>query len=74
MDDEPIYKPEETIHEALRAGFVTGSGGLVVAAVRNSLTRQNVGALGMFTIYGGTIGYFSIGTPNANVSKALTLV
>lgn len=58
MDDEPVYQPQDAIRDALKTSLITGSGGLLFAAVQNTLVRQNIGAMGVFTRFGGTIGMF----------------
>ncbi|RMZ91870.1 hypothetical protein DV736_g912, partial [Chaetothyriales sp. CBS 134916] len=59
-DESPIYTPKDAIALALRSGAVTGSGGLLISAVQNTLQRQNVGALGVVSRFGGTTAMFAV--------------
>ncbi len=43
---------------ALKGGAITTMAGLSLSAIQNSLTKQNVGAWGVFTRTGGTIAVF----------------
>lgn len=52
--DEPFYQPKDAIAVATTSGLVTGSAGLLFAAAQNTVAKQNVGALGIFTKFGGT--------------------
>ena len=58
MEEEPAYQPTDAIQASIKSTVITGSAGLLFAAVQNTLTRQNIGALGVFTRFGGTIGLF----------------
>jgi hypothetical protein len=49
------YEPIDTIAATTKAGGLLGFAGLVASAVQNSLARQNVGFMGVFTRTGGTI-------------------
>ena len=59
MQDPTPYIPQDAVRAATKSLLVTGAAGLLLAATQNTLTRQNVGAMGVFTKYGGTIGIFS---------------
>lgn len=52
------YKPKDTISSTLQATGICGSAGLFISAIRNSLKKQNVGALGVFTRTGAEIAVF----------------
>lgn len=52
------YHPKDAIGGAVKATAITGSAGLFVSAIQNTLTKQNVGALSVFTRTGGTIAVF----------------
>lgn len=52
------YHPKDAVGGAIKATLVTATGGAFVSAVQNTLTKQNVGAWGVFTRSGGTIGTF----------------
>ena len=57
-ENPPAYKPKDAISASLEGLSVCGAAGLLVAAVQNSLARQNVSAWGVFTRSGGTIAVF----------------
>lgn len=59
MEEEAPYKAQDAIQAATKTTLITGSAGLLFAAVQNTLTRSNSGALGVFTRFGGTIGLFA---------------
>jgi hypothetical protein len=73
MDEEPTYKAQDAVQAAIRTTLITGSAGLLFAAVQNTLTRRNIGALGIFTRFGGTIGLFGLRFTTASWSKELTM-
>lgn len=52
------YAAKDAITESVRSAQFTGSAGLLLAAVQNTLARENVGAFGVFTKFGGTIALF----------------
>ncbi|OJJ82872.1 Tim17/Tim22/Tim23/Pmp24 family protein [Aspergillus glaucus CBS 516.65] len=56
---ETHYHPHDAIGSAMKATTLTGGVGLFAAAVQNTLTKQNVGPLGVFFKSGGTIGIFA---------------
>ncbi|KAF7504168.1 hypothetical protein GJ744_002637 [Endocarpon pusillum] len=71
MAEQKAYQPKDTIQAAAKATLYTGSAGLLFAAVQNTLTRQNIGALGVFTRFGGSIGLFAgVGGTYAFISTA----
>ncbi|KAJ5570526.1 NADH-ubiquinone oxidoreductase [Penicillium hispanicum] len=53
------YHPQDAVSAAIKATTLTGGVGLFASAVQNTLTRQNVGPLGVFIRSGGTIGIFA---------------
>ncbi|KAI9884278.1 MAG: hypothetical protein M1823_003933 [Watsoniomyces obsoletus] len=53
------YHPKDAIGMALKGGAITTMAGLTLSAVQNSLTKQNVGAWGVFTRTGGVIAIFA---------------
>lgn len=61
VDTPAIYEPKDAIAQSVRSATFTGSAGLLLAAVQNTLTRENVGAFGVFTRFGGTIALFGMG-------------
>ena len=52
------YQPKDAIGSALTATTVTALAGTFVSAVQNTLTKQNVGAFGVFTQTGSTVAVF----------------
>lgn len=57
--EEHQYHPQDAITPAVKGATITGCAGIFAAAVQATLTKQNIGLLGTFTRYGGTIGIFS---------------
>merc|ERR1719284_1482006 len=53
------YHPKDAVGSAIKATLVTGGAGAFISTVQNTLTKQNVGAFGIFTRTGGTIGIFA---------------
>lgn len=71
VDTPAPYEPRDAIAQSVRSATFTGSAGLLLAAVQNTLTRENVGAFGVFTRFGGTIALFAaMGGTYAFVSTA----
>ncbi|KAJ5138515.1 uncharacterized protein N7515_003363 [Penicillium bovifimosum] len=58
-EEDHSYHPKDAISAAMKATALTGSVGLFAAAVQNTLTKQNVGTLGVFVRGGGTITTFA---------------
>ncbi|KAH9819897.1 putative NADH-ubiquinone oxidoreductase [Teratosphaeria destructans] len=56
---EEVYQPKDAVAGAIKATAVTGTAGLFVATIQNTLTRQNYGAFGTFSRFGGTLGVFA---------------
>ncbi|KAK4098715.1 hypothetical protein N658DRAFT_431360 [Parathielavia hyrcaniae] len=54
------YHPKDAIHAGVHSSMVFGGIGLLFAAVKNSLARQNVGPWTTFTKNGGIIATFTI--------------
>jgi hypothetical protein len=52
------YHPKDALGHAVKAIAITGGAGAFVSTVQNTLTKQNVGAWGVFTRTGSTIGIF----------------
>lgn len=55
-EEDHSYHPKDAISAAMKATALTGGVGLFASAVQNTLTKQNVGPLGVFVRTGGTIG------------------
>lgn len=54
------YQPKDAVGAAIKATLVTGGAGAFVSTIQNTLTKQNVGAFGIFTRTGGTIAVFGM--------------
>lgn len=61
--EERSYHPKDAISAALKTTMLTGGVGLFASAVQNTLTKRNVGPLGVFIKTGGTIGMFGMKSP-----------
>lgn len=57
-EEEPPFKRRDAIGLATKGTLIVGGAGLFVSAVQNTLTKQNVGALGVITKTGGTVATF----------------
>ncbi|OCB88303.1 hypothetical protein A7U60_g4505 [Sanghuangporus baumii] len=54
-----FYEPKSTVRYASFAGLQGGIAGTLVATIQTALGKHNKGATGVFTRYGGTIGFFA---------------
>lgn len=52
--------PKDAVNTAIESTLVTGAAGLAIAAIKNTLTKQNVSGWGVFTRYGGIIAIFGV--------------
>jgi len=52
------YHPEDAIEKSIRSATMTGGAGLLLAAVQNTVARENIGAFGVFTRFGTTTALF----------------
>ena len=59
-EDEATYKPKDAVEIGIESTLITGAAGLAVAAIQNTLTKQNVSAWGVFTRGGGIIAMFGV--------------
>jgi len=57
-DEDHHYHPKDTIAASIQGTALCGGVGLLMAAVQNTLQRQNVGAWGVFSKFGGTAATF----------------
>ncbi|KAF2198171.1 hypothetical protein GQ43DRAFT_423042 [Delitschia confertaspora ATCC 74209] len=53
------YQPKDTLSNTLSSTLQTTAFGAILAGAQNTLTRQNVGAMGIITRSGGTIALFA---------------
>ncbi|GAB7356365.1 hypothetical protein MBLNU459_g7150t1 [Dothideomycetes sp. NU459] len=56
--EEPQYHPKDAIGASIKATMITTGAGAFVSTIQNTLTKQNVGAMGMFSKTGSTIAVF----------------
>jgi len=56
VDDETAYTPQDALSRSARSAALTGAAGLFIASVQNTVAKQQVGAFGVFTRFGTTIG------------------
>ena len=56
--DQDVYHPKDAIGIALKSTAIMGAAGAMVSGIQNTLTKQNVGPMGVFTRTGGTIAVF----------------
>ncbi|KAF2096482.1 NADH-ubiquinone oxidoreductase 213 kDa subunit [Rhizodiscina lignyota] len=69
-EQEP-YKPIDAVSETVKTTAIMGGAGAILSGVQNSLARQNLGLMGIFTRTGGTIVTFAaIGASYAFCSSA----
>lgn len=59
-EDKAAYMPRDAVGLAIESTLVTGSAGLAIAAIQNTLTKQNVSGWGVFTRSGGIIAIFGV--------------
>ncbi|KAI9825185.1 MAG: hypothetical protein M1819_000590 [Sarea resinae] len=57
--DQDLYHPKDAIGIALKSTAIMGAAGAMVSGIQNTLTKQNVGPMGVFTRTGGTIAIFA---------------
>ena len=58
IDADEAYHPQDALSGSIRAATLGGAAGLFYSAIGNTLTKQNIGAFGVFTRFGGNIGLF----------------
>ncbi|KAK5050338.1 hypothetical protein LTR84_003619 [Exophiala bonariae] len=56
---DPYYHPQDALGLSTRAIMLTGTAGLFLAAIQNTVTKQNVGAFGVISRFGSTVGIFA---------------
>ncbi|KAF1352079.1 hypothetical protein BDV97DRAFT_367877 [Delphinella strobiligena] len=56
--EERPYQPKDAIGSTIKATMITTGAGAFVSAIQNTLTKQNVGGMAVFTRTGGTIAVF----------------
>ncbi|KAI5198633.1 hypothetical protein E4T39_06680 [Aureobasidium subglaciale] len=56
--EEQPYRAKDSLGSAIKAAMVTTGAGLFVSTIQNTLTKQNHGAMGAFTKFGGTTAVY----------------
>ena len=64
---QDTYHPQDAIGTMIKDSLTVGGAGLFVAAVQNSVSKQNVGAFGIFSRFGGTSAMFGTFTNSPTV-------
>lgn len=59
-EDEATYEPKDAVGDAIKSTLVMGVAGLTISAIRTSLTKENIGAWGVFTRGGGIVAMFGV--------------
>ena len=59
-EDKAVYVPRDAVGLTIESTLVAGAAGLTIAAVQNTLTKQNVSGWGVFTRSGWMIGMFGV--------------
>jgi len=58
--DRPTYEPKDALEITSEHALIVGGFGAVISAIQNTLARQNLGALGFVTRFGGTTATFGM--------------
>jgi hypothetical protein len=58
--DDDHYQPKDAISNGIKGALASGGAGLFMAAIRNSLAKDSVGAWGVITRGGGVITAFGM--------------
>lgn len=61
--EEQPYRPKDALGASIKAGMITTGAGLFVSTIQNTLTKQNYGAMGAFTKFGGTTAVYGMLCP-----------
>lgn len=52
------YEPQDAIGKAIKNGAMLGGAGLFLAAVQNTVAKENVGMFGIFSRFGSSTALF----------------
>ncbi len=55
---DDTYHPKDALERTVHGITYTGAAGLFLAAVQNTVAKENIGAMGVFSRFGKTIGLF----------------
>lgn len=58
-DNDETYHPKDAVAAGIRGAGIAGAAGAIIAGAQNTLTKSNVGALGVVSKFGGTIALFT---------------
>ncbi|KAJ9615366.1 hypothetical protein H2200_001441 [Cladophialophora chaetospira] len=56
VEDSAVYSPQDALGRSARSAMMTGAAGLFIASVQNTVAKEQIGAFGVFTRFGRTIG------------------
>lgn len=56
-DDEPPFEATDAIARTWSTAVKTGIAGFFFASVQTTMARRQIGAIGVFTTFGGTVGW-----------------
>lgn len=56
--DDVMYEPQDAVGKAIKNGTMLGGAGLFLAAVQNTVAKQNVGMMGVFSKFGSSTALF----------------
>lgn len=59
-DEDQIYHPQDALAISTRSATLTGAAGLFLASVQNTVAKEQIGAFGVFSRFGGTVGLFGM--------------
>ena len=57
---EKTYQPQDALATTTRAIVMTGTAGIFLAAIKNTVAKENIGPFGIFSRFGGTVGTFGM--------------
>ncbi len=57
---DDVYEPQDALGASIRSAALTGAAGTFLAAVQNTVAKENYGPFGVFTRFGKTIGLFGM--------------
>jgi hypothetical protein len=60
QQEQPAYQPKDALSIMTNNALVLGGFGAMISAIQNALARQNLGAMGFLTRFGGTAATFSM--------------
>jgi hypothetical protein len=60
VPEGPRYEPKDALEVTSEHALIVGGFGAVISAIQSTLARQNLGAMGFLTRFGGTTVTFSM--------------